>query len=83
MGRGIGQAERALWLMLRNDGGIWTVNQITHHWRPTFSTEEVQWMLDAMTDARLVEKRGQLHAVYCVSSTCIPLPGLSLTREAA
>jgi hypothetical protein len=82
MGNAITQDARALWLMLRNDGGWWTVSQLTHHWRPTFAKEEVQHMLDALVASRFVELRAQVHLqTYCITSSCLPLPGLLLDRE--
>ena len=83
MGNAITSDARALWLMLRNDGGWWTANQLVHHWRPTFAEWEVNDMLRALVAGGFVELRpqGPLQT-YCITSTCVALPGLSLGTEA-
>lgn len=83
MGNAITSDARAMWLMLRNDGGWWTAKNLTHHWRPTFAEWEVNDMLNALVAGGFIEKRTQdLFITYGITSTCAALPGLSLAREA-
>lgn len=80
MGNAITLDMRALWLMLRNDSGHWTVSELTHFWRPTFDREEVQRILDAMAGMGFVKRSAQVASTkyaYCVTADCIPMPGLS------
>ncbi len=83
-GNAITQDSRALWLMLRNDGGWWTVNQLVHHWRPTYQAWELEELLSALQGAGFLERRSQGpgHLTWGVTSACLPLPGLSLLRDA-
>jgi hypothetical protein len=77
MGNAITQDVRALWLMLRDNGGWWTVAMLTHHWRPTFDPREVQQAMDALEAGGFVTSRNQAtQPTYCVTSDCKVLPGL-------
>lgn len=75
MGNAITQDTRAMWLMLRNDGGWWTVNMLTHYWRPTFALHEVQQAVDALEAGGFLGSRDQAGTrIYCVTSGCKALP---------
>lgn len=76
MGNAINQDTRALWLMLRRDGGWWSTSSLVHEWRPTFCQGEITAMLQALTAGNFVQEREQLGTkTYCVTSSCLPLPG--------
>lgn len=82
MGNAITLEARSMWLMLRRDGGWWSASMLTHHWRPTFARSEVDAMLAALLAGNFIEERVQLSALnYCVTSSCLPLPGYSLFEE--
>lgn len=75
MGNAITQDVRALWLMLRNDGGWWSVSMLTHHWRPTFQPHEVQQAMDALEAGGFVVSRAQSTCLsYGITSDCKALP---------
>jgi hypothetical protein len=79
MGNAINQDARALWLMMRRDGGWWSASMLTHHWRPTFVIGEITAHLDALAAGGFLQEREQLGTKnYCVTSSCTPLPGCSL-----
>lgn len=71
------QAEaRAVWLMLRKDGGWWTLAALVHHWHPSFADFELLDVLAALVKGRFLEVRQQLGATqYCFTSSCLELPG--------
>lgn len=82
MGNAITQDVRALWLMLRNDGGWWTVSMLTHYWRPTFATYEVQQAMDALEAGGFVMSQGQKHSlIYCITSDSKVLPDFEPTKK--
>lgn len=82
MGNAITQDTRALWLMLRTDGGWWTVAMLTHHWRPTFQPYEVQQAMDALEAGGFVESRDQAsNLTYGVTSSCRELPDFEPIRQ--
>jgi len=82
MGNAITHDARALWLMLRKDGGWWSASMLTHHWRPTFDIYEMNTMLNALVAGGIVQSRKQVDAdQYCVTSDCLELPGTTLTDE--
>ena len=86
MGNALDASSRALWLMVRNDAGWWTASQLTHYWRPTFSTPEVQDQLIALHKHGFLERRATSSSsvwAYAVTPTCQPLPGLSLLSKSA
>ena len=76
---------RALWLMLRNDGGWWTAAALLHHWRPAFTDYEIADALKALRAGDFIQAReqsfGQLS--YCVTSDCKALPAAELMKAAA
>lgn len=77
MGNAITQDTRALWLMLKRDGGWWTVSMLTHHWRPTFAPHEVQQAVDALEAGGFLDSRTQLGSrLYAFTSGCNELPDL-------
>lgn len=79
MGNAITQDTRALWLMLVRDGGWWTVNMLTHHWRPTFAPHEVQQAVDALEAGGFLSSQDQNgKRVYGFTSDCQSLPDLPL-----
>lgn len=74
-GSAITQDVRALWLMLRREGGWWSVGMLTHHWRPTFEPREVQQALDALEAGGFAVSRNQTSALqYCITPECLALP---------
>lgn len=77
MGNAITQETRYLWLMLKKDGGWWTVAMLKHHWRPTFAPYEVQQAVDALEAGGFLESREQVGArIYAFTSDCKSLPEL-------
>ena len=70
-------ASRALWLMLRNDGGWWTVVALTHQWEPTFTRVEVADLLAGLEQGRFVVRRDPRASVpsFAVTADCRALPG--------
>ena len=73
----ITQDVRALWLRLRKNGGWWTLDMLTHHWKPTCAPREVQHAMDALEARGFVESRDQAtNLSYGVTSDCEALPGL-------
>lgn len=76
MGDPITQDVRALWLRLRQDGGWWTLDMLTHHWKPTHIPRTVQHAMDALEAGSFVESRDQTTRLsYRVTSDCETLPG--------
>lgn len=73
-------ASRALWLMLRNDGGWWTLVALTRQWEPTFTEEEVADLLVGLEQGRFVVRRDPRAAVpsFGVTADCCALPGTTL-----
>ena len=81
-GSAITQDVRALWLMLRREGGWWSVSMLTHHWRPTFAPHEVQQALDALESGGFAVSRDQLTALqYCVTPECQALPSTQPVQQ--
>lgn len=67
----------ALWLLLRKDGGWWTLDMLAPHWRPTCVPREVQYAMDALEAGGFVESRGHaIHLTYGITSDCEALPDL-------
>lgn len=85
MGNAINQESRALWLMLRNVGGWWTVSQLRVFWQPTFAEYEIQDLMVGLAGGMFVQQREDPAGVfsYAVTSDCQPLPGLTLAKESA
>ena len=77
MGNAITQESRALWLMMRRDGGWWTVRNLVHHWHPTFPEWEVKQLLQGLLAGGFLMQReiapGQIG--YAFTSECKALPG--------
>ncbi|ABE42950.1 hypothetical protein [Polaromonas sp. JS666] len=62
---------RALWLRLREDGGWWTLDMLTPHWKPTHTPRTVQHAMDALEAGSFVESRDQATRLsYRVTSDC-------------
>ncbi|MHB1198915.1 MAG: hypothetical protein ACYCZ6_05035 [Polaromonas sp.] len=81
MGDSITQDMRALWLRLHTDSGWWTLDMLTHHWKPNCARHEVQHAMDALEAGGFVESRD--HATnlsYGVTPDCKALPGFALLR---
>lgn len=77
-------ASRAMWLMLRNDGGWWTLVALTRQWEPTFTQDEVADLLAGLEQGRFVVRRDPRAAVpsFAVTADCCALPGTApLARE--
>lgn len=75
MDNALTQDTRALWLMLRSDGGWWSIKMLTRHWHPTFAPHEVQQAVDALEAGGYLDSRDQAGArIYCVTSGCKALP---------
>jgi hypothetical protein len=71
MGGLITQDMHALWLRLRKNGGWWTLDMLTHHWKPTYAPHEVQHAMDALEAGGFVESRDQVtNLSYCVTLDC-------------
>ena len=76
MGDPITQDVRALWLRLRKNGGWWTPDMLTHHWKPTYAPHEVQHAMDALEAGGFVKSRDQAtNLSYSVTVDCEALPG--------
>ncbi|MFC5521470.1 hypothetical protein [Polaromonas jejuensis] len=76
VGDPITQDVRALWLRLRKDGGWWTLDMLTHHWKPTHTPHTVQHAMDALEAGGFVESRDHATSLsYRVTSDCKALPG--------
>ena len=81
MGNFITQDVRALWLRLRTDGGWWTLDMLTHHWKPSGAPHEVQYVMDVLEAAGFVESRDQAtNLSYAVTLDCKALPGFNRLR---
>ena len=78
MSTAITQDMRALWLMLRREGGWWSSAMLTDHWRRTWP-REVQQALDALEAGGFIASRNQSSALqYSVTPECLalePAPG--------
>lgn len=85
MGNALDTSARHLWLMVRNDGGWWTVSQLAHYWRPTFTKGEVHDYLEALRKGGFLARKAAPGPVwaYAVTAECKPLPGLSIPLGAA
>lgn len=91
MGNAIGIEARALWLSVRNEGGWWSVSELTHYWRPGLHEEEVQRHLENLHRMGFLEARARgpqtprsLHQLtYAVTSNCQALPGYELSPNGA
>lgn len=85
MGNALDANARALWLMVRNDGGWWTVSQLTHYWRTTFSAGEVQDYLEALRKGGFLARKAVpgMAWAYAVTPECKPLPGLAIPVSTA
>ena len=67
---------RALWLRLREDGGWWTLDMLTPHWKLTHTPHTVQHAMDALEARGFVESRDHASGLsYGVTSDCETLPG--------
>lgn len=81
MGNALTEDVRALWLSIRASGAWWTVHELVHHWRPTFTEWEVQQYLEALVTGGYIQARDAGFGgspnlpQYCVTSDCHPLPG--------
>lgn len=77
-------ASRAMWLMLRNDGGWWTEAALKAQWEPTFTVEEVSWLLRGLEKGGFVARRDPSERTphFAVNASCLALPGtLPMTAE--
>ncbi|HEY3048826.1 MAG TPA: hypothetical protein VGJ72_15365 [Polaromonas sp.] len=75
------QDLRALWLLLRKDGGWWTLDMLAPHWRPTCVSHEVQYAMDALEAGGFVESRDHAtHLAYGITSDCEALPDFEPVR---
>jgi hypothetical protein len=82
MGDPITQDVRALWLRLRKDGGWWTLDMLTHHWKPTHTPHTIQHAMDVLEARGFVESRDQATCLsYRVTSDCETLPGFEPLRH--
>ena len=88
MGNAIGIEARALWLSLRNEGGWWSVSNLTRHWCPAFPDFGVLDHLGTLRRLGFLERRALgPHApntmTYAVTSSCQALPGYELSTNGA
>ena len=75
---------RALWLMLLNQGGWWSLPELQAHWEPTFTDSELEQLLSALVASKHVAQRtNDFGSRYGVTTTCTPYPGLSLRSKHA
>ena len=82
MVNGITQVVRALWLMLKTDGGWWTMTMFAHHWRPTFEPHDVQQAVDALEAGGFIESLDQAGSrIYGLTPNCEALPDLGPIRQ--
>lgn len=78
MGNAITQDVHALWLMLKTEGGWWTVAMLMHHWRPTFEPHGVQQAVDALEAGGFIESLDQAGSrIYGFTPDCEALPDLA------
>lgn len=69
---------RALWLMLRNQGGWWTLQKLQAYWEPTFTNTELEQLLSALVNGKHVAQCAHSSGdCFSVTTDCTPYPGLS------
>lgn len=75
---GLTPGHRALCLMLRSQGGWWSVPDIVAHWRPVFSHPEALRLVQDLAAWRYVAERDHRtqQPSYGITSDCIALPQL-------
>lgn len=84
MGNALNTETLVLWRFLVKDGSWWTVKQLTHHWRPTFSDFEIEAHLEALVKGGFLEsRRHPINHLFCghqygFTSSCSVLPGEEL-----
>jgi len=62
---------RELWLMLRQDGGWWSLDMLSGQWRPTGVLHGVQSVMDVLEAGGFVESRGYSASLaYAVTASC-------------
>lgn len=71
----ITQDMRELWLMLRRDGGWWTIKMLAHHFGQRFAAYEVQQAVDALEAWGHIESVARAGTrIYAITSDCQALP---------